>query len=287
MATHYNSSHDLQRLSIGVPVQVVVKIKPNAGYYREDIQIRNDRIGLLDVNNRIREDFGCNDIIDASIPMQQFFQDSCGAYVRAIIEGVNIAVIGFGTTGSGKSSILLKYVDNTFEDTYVCTIGVDFKIKSLEIDNKRIKLQVWDTAGQERFKPITKCYFRGSHGCIVLFDITNRSSFNNVKTWVSDYRENNTVDSSDNVVVIGNKADKENDRVVTVEEGNLLAESISGIYVESSARTGQGVPEAFETIAKVVLKNMKHEFLTAKNKEVDLASKPIENPQKKKSCCFS
>ena len=103
MATHYNSSHDLQRLSIGVPVQVVVKIKPNAGYYREDIQIRNDRIGLLDVNNRIREDFGCNDIIDASIPMQQFFQDSCGAYVRAIIEGVNIAVIGFGTTGSGKT----------------------------------------------------------------------------------------------------------------------------------------------------------------------------------------
>lgn len=198
-----------------------------------------------------------------------------------------IKVVLIGDAAVGKSSILLKYVDNTFEDTYVCTIGVDFKIKSLEIDNKRIKLQVWDTAGQERFKPITKCYFRGSHGCIVLFDITNRSSFNNVKTWVSDYRENNTVDSSDNVVVIGNKADKENDRVVTVEEGNLLAESISGIYVESSARTGQGVAEAFETIAKVVLKNMKHEFLTAKNKEVDLASKPIENPQKKKSCCFS
>ena len=93
-----------------------------------------------------------------------------------------IKVVLIGDAAVGKSSILLKYVDNTFEDTYVCTIGVDFKIKSLEIDNKRIKLQVWVTAGQERFKPITKCYFRGSHGCIVLFDITNRSSFNNVKT---------------------------------------------------------------------------------------------------------
>ena len=103
MASHYNSSHDLQRLSIGVPIQVVVKIKPNAGYYREDIKVTNDRIGLLDVNNRIREDFSCENIVDASVSMQQFFQDSCGHYIRGIIEGVNIAVIGFGTTGSGKT----------------------------------------------------------------------------------------------------------------------------------------------------------------------------------------
>lgn len=103
MATHYNSSHDLQRLSIGVPIQVVVKIKPNAGYYREDIKMTADRIGLLDVNNRIREDFGCNNIVDASIPLQAFFQENCGQYIRAILDGVNIAVVGFGTTGSGKT----------------------------------------------------------------------------------------------------------------------------------------------------------------------------------------
>lgn len=103
MANHYNSSHDLQRLSIGVPVQVVVKLKPNAGYFREDITVQGDRIALLDVNNRIREDFSCSDIIDASIPMQKFFQDACGPYIRALIDGVNIAVIGFGSTGSGKT----------------------------------------------------------------------------------------------------------------------------------------------------------------------------------------
>ena len=103
MATHYNSSHDLQRLSIGVPIQVVVKIKPNAGYYREDIKVASDRIGLLDVNNRIREDFGCDDIVDASTPLHSFFQEKCGQYVHAILEGVNISILGFGTTGSGKS----------------------------------------------------------------------------------------------------------------------------------------------------------------------------------------
>lgn len=103
MANHYNSSHDLQRLSIGVPVQVVVKVKPNTGYYREDLKVGQDKIGLLDVNNRIREEFGCNYIVDANVPLKKFFDDSCGTYVRAILDGVNIAVVGFGTTGSGKT----------------------------------------------------------------------------------------------------------------------------------------------------------------------------------------
>ena len=200
-----------------------------------------------------------------------------------------IKVVLIGDAAVGKSSLLLKYIDDIFEDTYVCTIGVDFKIKSLQLENKRIKLQVWDTAGQERFKPITKCYFRGSHGCVVLFDITNRSSFNNVKYWVSDYRENNTVDSSANIIVIGNKSDKESDRNVTIEEGNILAESIGATYIEASAKTGRGVADAFEAIATVVLKNMKHEYLTPKVKaDNDLNSKPLTLNDKSKSkiCCL-
>ena len=200
-----------------------------------------------------------------------------------------IKVVLIGDAAVGKSSLLLKYIDDVFEDSYVCTIGVDFKIKSLQLENKRIKLQVWDTAGQERFKPITKCYFRGSHGCVVLFDITNRASFNNVRAWVTDYRENNTVDSSGNVVMIGNKADKEAERVVTVEEGTVMAESIGAIYTEASAKTGNGVAEAFEAIAMVVLKNMKHEFLVAKQNtnSCSLDSKPIDEENKaKKGCCL-
>lgn len=198
-----------------------------------------------------------------------------------------IKVVLIGDAAVGKSSLLLKYVDDTFQDSYVCTIGVDFKIKSLVYDNKRIKLQVWDTAGQERFKPITKCYFRGSHGCVVLFDVTNRSSYENVKLWISDYRENNTVDSSENIVIIGNKCDKDEDRSVTIEEGNALAESLNAKYLECSAKTGQGVAVAFDTITYVVIKNMKHEMLAIKPKETNLTSKPIslENP-KSKTCCL-
>lgn len=198
-----------------------------------------------------------------------------------------IKTVLIGDAAVGKSSLLLKYVDDTFDDTYVCTIGVDFKIKSLNIENKRIKLQIWDTAGQERFKPITKCYFRGSHGCIVLFDITNQQSFLNVRNWISDYRNNNTVDSAENIVIIGNKADKEDLRSVTVEEGKLLAETLGVCYTEASAKSGEGVAEAFEAIAKVVMRNMKHDFLVIKPKEVSLESKPLNSDNKvaKKGCC--
>ncbi|OMJ65459.1 hypothetical protein SteCoe_38174 [Stentor coeruleus] len=199
-----------------------------------------------------------------------------------------IKVVLIGDAAVGKSSLLLKYIDGTFDDTYVCTIGVDFKIKSLILDTKRIKLQVWDTAGQERFKPITKCYFRGSHGCVVLFDITNKQSYNNVRLWIKDYQENNTVDSAENIVIIGNKADKEDDRQVTVEEGLFLAESVNASYLETSAKSGEGVGEAFESIAKVVLRNMKHEFLRSKSKDYSLTSKPLESDSEpiKKTCCF-
>jgi len=198
-----------------------------------------------------------------------------------------IKTVLIGDAAVGKSSLLLKYIDNSFEDTYVCTIGVDFKIKSLYIENKRIKLQIWDTAGQERFKPITKCYFRGSHGCVVLFDITNRQSFLNVRSWITDYRDNNTVDSAENIVIIGNKADKEESRSVSVEEARLLAETLGVSYTETSARSGEGVSEAFEAIVKVVMSNMKHDFLVIKPKEVSLESKPLQTGEKlgKKSCC--
>jgi small GTP-binding protein len=200
-----------------------------------------------------------------------------------------IKVVLIGDAAVGKSSLLLKYIDDVFEDSYVCTIGVDFKIKSLVVDRKRVKLQVWDTAGQERFKPITKCYFRGSHGCVVLFDITNKASFQNVRSWIIDYRDNNTVDSAENIVLIGNKADREDERAVTLEEAQLLAETLGVSYTETSAKSGEGVAEAFEAISKVVIKNLKHDFLVVKPKEYNLDSKPLNSEQKlhKKGCCFS
>lgn len=102
MANFYTSRHDLQQLSLGVPIQTVIKIKPNAGYFREDIKIHGDRIGLLDVNNRIREEYECADIIDGGQPQSKLYE-VCSPYLKACIEGVNVAFLAFGTTGSGKT----------------------------------------------------------------------------------------------------------------------------------------------------------------------------------------
>lgn len=93
-------------MSIGVPIQAVIKIKPNSGYFREDIKIHGDRVGLLDVNNRVREEYECSNIFDGSIPLSKVFDDTAPPYIRAIVEGVNVAVFCLGTTGSGKSYCL-------------------------------------------------------------------------------------------------------------------------------------------------------------------------------------
>ena len=90
-------------------------------------------------------------------------------------------IVLIGDSSAGKTSMLLRFADNTFPENYVCTIGVDFKIKTLRVDDKIVKMQIWDTAGQERFKSISQAYYRNSHGCIAVYDIGNRASFENIK----------------------------------------------------------------------------------------------------------
>lgn len=91
-----------------------------------------------------------------------------------------LKIVILGSAGVGKSSLLLRYIDDIFEDSYVCTIGVDFKVRTIQVQEKTVKMQLWDTAGQEKFKQITSSYFKGSHGCLAVFDITNSESFDSV-----------------------------------------------------------------------------------------------------------
>lgn len=98
-----NTAHDLKMLAVGVPIQSVIKIKPNAGYYREDLKINGTKLGLLDANNRVREEYDCGDIYDGGSPLYKLFENSCQPYLRASLEGVNVAIMSFGTTGSGKT----------------------------------------------------------------------------------------------------------------------------------------------------------------------------------------
>ena len=149
-----------------------------------------------------------------------------------------------GNADVGKSCILAKFTDGVFNDQYVCTIGVDFKIKTLLLNGKKVKLQVWDTAGQERFQPITNCYFKGSHGCICVFDVCSAGSFEKVGMWIKEFREQNDEYRS-NVIIVGNKIDKAQERVITMEEALQLARSFVCEYVETSAKTGEGLDKVF------------------------------------------
>ena len=148
----------------------------------------------------------------------------------------------------GKSSVLLRFADNTYTESFISTIGVDFvsaiqKIKTLEIDTKIFKLQIWDTAGQEKFRTITSSYYRGAHGIIVVFDLTNRDSFMNVTNWVNEISK--YASDSVNKLLVGNKSDLGGSRVVTTEEAKELADSLGVAYIETSAKNAVGVEETF------------------------------------------
>ena len=159
---------------------------------------------------------------------------------------VCVKSIIIGDSGVGKSSLLYRYTDQDWNPHYIATIGVDFKVLTFERKTKIVKLQLWDTAGQERFRTITHSYYRGSHAVMLVFDITNRESFENVRTWVGDVRKYGSEGLP--MVLVGNKCDCESQRVVSDEEAEALAESLSCSYVRASAKENKNVDTAFESI---------------------------------------
>ena len=159
-----------------------------------------------------------------------------------------------GDSGAGKSSLLLRFADNIFTGTYITTIGVDFKIRTLELENERVKLQIWDTAGQERFRTITSTYYRGTHGVIIVYDVTNGQSFANVQRWLNEIEQN-----CDGVacILVGNKIDSPERRVVLTEDASRYAEMKSIELFETSAKDNTNVEQAFHAITRRVLENKK------------------------------
>lgn len=160
-----------------------------------------------------------------------------------------------GDSGVGKSSMLLKFTDNTFNDTFISTIGVDFKIKSITVCDKTVKLQIWDTAGQERFRTITSSYYRGAHAVIIVYDITNRSTFANVDRWLSEIKKY----SQDNVLIflVGNKSDLK-ERKVSKEEGQDWADRHEVLFFETSAKNGEHIDDLFNKLAECLCKRMEN-----------------------------
>jgi len=159
-----------------------------------------------------------------------------------------------GDSGVGKSCLLLRFADDTYTESYISTIGVDFKIRTIELDGKTIKLQIWDTAGQERFRTITSSYYRGAHGIIVVYDITDQESFNNVKQWLQEidrYACENV-----NKLLVGNKCDLSAKRAVETNTAKEYADQLGIPFLETSAKSSTNVEQAFLTMAAEIKNRM-------------------------------
>lgn len=164
-------------------------------------------------------------------------------------------VLMIGDSGVGKSCLLLRYVDCAHRESYVNTIGVDFKIKTIKLGGKRIRLQVWDTAGQERFKTITSSYYRGAHGVMIVYDIANKETFSNLNKWLNEvetYANEGVL-----MILVGNKTDLNSQRQVSKECGAEWAALNDMPFIETSAKNSTNVTEAFTMLAELVNKHVK------------------------------
>ena len=194
-------------------------------------------------------------------------------------------VLLLGNSDVGKSSLLLRFVDQVWNDSFVPTIGVDFKVKTVEIGDKKIKMQIWDTAGQERFRNVVSTYFRGSNGILLIYDVTNKDSFKNLESWLIEIEKN----ASENVlkILIGNKNDLVDDKEITTEEGQKFANRNNMQFIETSAKMNTNVTEAFETLGKLMIEfSSKQNLLTQQKKETKkLSSSSGKDFNSKKGCC--
>ena len=194
-------------------------------------------------------------------------------------------VVLLGSAAVGKSSLLLRFTQNHFPESYSCTLGVDFQTKTLVIEGKRVKLQVWDTAGQERFTPMTKCYLRNTNGCIVVYDITNRDSFARVPVWAKEFREANSISQVTSLIIVGNKLDCAGSRAVSGKEGLELAETLGAKFIEASAREGTSVEELFQVLGRDVYEKMKGRGEPSERSSGKVKLKTGPQRTEKRKCC--
>mmetsp|Transcript_42709 Transcript_42709/g.58062 ORF Transcript_42709/g.58062 Transcript_42709/m.58062 type:complete len:203 (+) Transcript_42709:29-637(+) len=164
---------------------------------------------------------------------------------------LQIKLMMIGDQAVGKTAMLVRYTEDDFKESVLPTIGIDFKVKTVQIEGKRVKLQIWDTAGQERFRTITQAYYRGAMGILLIYDVTNSKTLQNVRNWVRNIEGN--APQTVNKILVGNKCDMESERQVPRADGEKLASEYGIKFYETSARSNTNVSEAFLTLATDVV----------------------------------
>ncbi|XP_028842064.1 ras-related protein Rab-26-like isoform X2 [Denticeps clupeoides] len=187
-----------------------------------------------------------------------------------------------GDSGVGKTCLLVRFKDGAFlAGSFISTVGIDFRNKVLNIDGVKVKLQIWDTAGQERFRSVTHAYYRDAHALLLLYDVTNKSSFENIQAWLTEIHEYAQKDVV--VMLLGNKADATQQRVVKREDGEKLAKEFGVPFMESSARSGLNVELAFVAIAR----ELKHRSMKNPDEPKFQLHEYVSRETKSAGCCKS
>ncbi|XP_070580101.1 ras-related protein Rab-37-like isoform X2 [Ptychodera flava] len=184
-----------------------------------------------------------------------------------------------GDSGVGKTSLLVQFEQKRFPGSFSATVGIGFSNKVVNVDGSKVKLQIWDTAGQERFRSVTHAYYRDAHALLLLYDVTNRQSFDNIRAWLSEINEYANQDVV--IMLLGNKADMSSDRVVRREEGEKLAKDHGVAFMETSAKTGMNVELAFMAVAK----DLRMRKTRRQGDPKFSVSDYVDSQKQKSSCC--
>lgn len=195
-------------------------------------------------------------------------------------------IILIGDSSTGKTSLIQRFVNNTFEEKHLNTIGVDFFMKTCNIENYQIKLQIWDTAGTEKYKSISSSYYRGSHAAFILFDLTSRQTFDDVNKWLEAFRKTCNPQNKNNVILIGNKNDLKEQRQIEQDDAEAYARANDMIYWETSAKSGENVEDVFGFVTKLLFDNNKKDNFTSFQPTINKGNQLTTNLyEPKKGCC--
>lgn len=189
-------------------------------------------------------------------------------------------ILILGDSGVGKSSILIRYVDDNFHESYISTIGVDFRTKTISVNNKLIKLNIWDTTGQERFRSVTQSYYKNASGIILCYDVTCYESFDNIKCWLSEIKKRADLDTD--VIIIGNKSDLTAKKVVDFNEVKAFCDELNLKCFETSASKNSNVNYVFAEFAKMIYER-RHKMQIVDSQFITL----VNSNKKQSSCCCS